>query len=190
MSTALAVRVVLWVWLAAAIYVGYARLLVPLPPLAIPAIVISLTIVLVLAYRRISPLRAWIDSLDLRTIVLLHVIRFVGIYFLILGRDGVLPARIAWPAGVGDIAVATLALVVVLYPFSESARRRAIYYWNIFGLVDILLVISSGARTAFAGSRELAAFSELPLSLLPTFLVPLIVASHLVLFHRLGNDSR
>lgn len=187
MSTALAIRLILWVWLAAAIYVGHSRLLLQLPPLATPAVVLGLTILLVLAYRRITPLRAWIDSLDLRTIVFLHVIRFVGIYFLVLGERGVLPPRIALPAGVGDIAVAVLALVVALYPFSESTRRRAIYYWNIFGFVDILLVIATGARVAFAGSRELAAFGQLPLSLLPTFLVPLIIASHLAIFHRLRD---
>jgi len=190
MPTAFAIRLVLWIWLAAALYVGHSRFLVPLPPLALPAIVLTLTALLVLAYRRVTPLRTWIDSLDLRTIVLLHVIRFVGVYFLVLGDRGVLPQRIALPAGVGDIAVALLALVVALYPFSESTRRRAIYYWNIFGLVDILLVISSAARTALSGSRELAAFAELPLSLFPTFLVPLIIASHLAIFRRLGEESR
>lgn len=190
MPTAFAIRLILWIWLGAALYVGHSRVLAQLPPLAIPATVLSLTILLVLAYRRIAALRTWVDSLDLRTIVLLHVIRFVGIYFLVLGERGVLPQRIALPAGVGDIAVAFLALIVALYPFSESTRRRAIYYWNIFGLVDILLVISSGARTALSGSRELAAFAELPLSLLPTFLVPLIIASHLAIFRRLGNEPR
>jgi hypothetical protein len=189
MSTALVIRLVLWVWLAAAIYVGHTRALAQLPPLGIPATVLSLTILLVLAYRRITPLRTWIDALDLRTIVFLHVIRFVGIYFLVLGQRGVLPQRLALPAGVGDIAVALLALVVALYPFSESTRRRAIYYWNIFGVVDILLVISSGVRTALAGSRDLDAFTQLPLSLLPTFLVPLIIASHLAIFRRLDRPS-
>lgn len=188
MSTALTIRVVLWVWLAAAIYVGHSRFLAQLPPLAVPAVVLSLTILLVLAYRRIAPLRTWIDAIDLRILVLLHVVRFVGIYFLVLGQRGIIPQRIALPAGVGDIAVAVLALVVALYPFSESTRSRAIYYWNIFGLVDILLVIFSGARTALAGSRDLAAFTQLPLSLLPTFLVPLIIASHLAIFRRLDRS--
>lgn len=190
MPTAFAIRLVLWIWLGAALYVGHSRLLVSLPPLALPAIVLTLTALLVVACRRIIPLRTWIDSLDLRTLVLLHVIRFVGIYFLVLGERGVLPQRIALPAGVGDIAVALLSLVVALYPFSESTRRRAAYYWNIFGLVDILLVLSTGVRIALSGSRELAAFAELPLSLFPTLLVPLIVASHLAIFRRLGAESR
>ncbi len=190
MPIAFVIRLVLWIWLGAALYVGYSRLLAPLSPLAIPAIVLGLTILLVLAYRRIAPLRTWIDSLDLRTLVFLHVIRFVGIYFLVLGQRGVLPQRLALPAGVGDVAVAILALGVALYPFSESTRRRAIYYWNIFGLVAILLVVSSVARTALSGSRELAVFAELPLSLFPTFLVPLIIASHLAIFRRLADESR
>ncbi len=190
MPIAFVIRLVLWIWLGAALYVGYSRLLLQFPALAIPATILGLTTLLALAYRRITPLRTWIDSLDLRTIVFLHVIRFVGIYFLVLGERGVLPQRIALPAGAGDVAVAILALVVALYPFSESIRRRAIYYWNIFGLVAILLVLSSIVRTAVSGSRELAHFAELPLSLFPTFLAPLIIASHLAIFRRLADEPR
>ena len=188
MSTAVVVRIVFWLWLAAAVFVGYHGVLRRAAPSAVPMTVLTLTIALVFAYRRITAFRTWVDSIDLRALVLLHVTRFVGIYFLLLGQRGVLPQRIAFPAGVGDIAVAILALVVVLLPLAEHTRQRAIYFWNIFGFVDILLVLYSGARTAFAGSRELAAFTSLPLSLLPTFLVPLILASHIAIFARLSGQ--
>lgn len=185
MSTSLVVRIVFWLWLGAAFAAGHFRLLQRLPALAGPLIALGLAALVFLAYRRSRAFGAWVDEIDLRGLVLLHVTRFVGFYFLLLYQRGELPARFAVPAGVGDIAVAALALVVALYPFSKATRPRAIHLWNIFGLIDILLVLSSAARLALGGGRGIDLFTQLPLSLLPTFLVPLIVASHLVIFARL-----
>jgi hypothetical protein len=190
MSVALAVRVIVWLWLFAALAAGYFGVLQKLPLPAVQGILVALTGALVLAYRTIAPFRRWIGELDLRALVLLHVTRFVGFYLIALYRKGILPYAFAVPAGVGDVAVAVLALVVAFYPFSEAARPRAIYIWNVVGLIDILLVVFSAARIGLTGSRELYALTYLPLSLLPTFLVPLIIASHLAIFARLGGMRR
>jgi hypothetical protein len=190
MSVALAVRLIVWLWLFAALAVGYFGLLQKLPPIAVPLILAALTGALVLAYQTIGSFRRWISELDLRGLVLLHVTRFVGLNFLLLYRKGELPYAFAVPGGIGDIAVACLALIVALYPFAEPTRLRAIYIWNVIGLIDILLVVYSAARIGLSGSRELAALTYLPLSLLPTFLVPLIIASHLAIFARLSESRR
>lgn len=188
MSTSLVVRIVIWVWLLAAVAVGNSHLLLRLPPIATPAILFGLTALLVLAYRAIPPFRTWVDALDLRALLLLHITRFVGIYFLVLAQRGHLPSAFALPAGYGDIAVALFALVVVFYPFADTTRLRATYLWNVIGFVDLLLVVFSAARIVLSGSRELLPLAQLPLSLLPTFLVPLLLASHLAIFARLPRD--
>ncbi|HVU24566.1 MAG TPA: hypothetical protein VHE13_10610 [Opitutus sp.] len=186
MRTPFAVRAILWLWFFAAVAVGQLATLQRLPRPAVPGLVIAITAALVLAYRRLPPLRAWVDAIDVRALVLLHVTRFVGLYFLILYDRGELPYAFAVPAGIGDIVVAALALAVVFVPLGDATPLRAITIWNVLGLTDILLVVFSAARIALAGGDGLLPLTQLPLSLLPTFLVPLIIATHLAIFARLA----
>lgn len=189
MSTSLVVRIVFWIWLLAAVAAGNSPSFQRLPPIVVPGILFGLTALLILAYRAIGAFRSWVDAIDLRALLLLHVTRFVGIYFLVLSQRGQLPPAFALPAGVGDIAVAVLALAVVFFPFAtDTTRLRATYLWNVIGFVDLLLVVFSAARIALSGSRELFPLTQLPLSLLPTFLVPLLLASHLAIFARLSRE--
>ena len=187
MSTRIAVRIVFWIWFIAALFIGRQLVLQRLPPAAIPAFVFGLSALLVDLYFRIPPLRAWVDALDLRAIVLLHVTRFVGIYFLVLYHRGELPHDFAVNGGIGDIVVATFALPVALAPLDDGTRRRALVIWNVAGLIDILFVAATAARLNFADPAQTHALTHLPLSLLPTFLVPLIIASHVVIFARVAR---
>jgi hypothetical protein len=181
------IRVVFWIWLIAAVAAGRYQVLQRIPFPAIQLIIFALVALLVLSYRLIKPFRVWIDHLDLRSLVLLHVTRFVGIYFLILHRRGELPYAFAVPGGIGDIIVASLALLVVVLPFSAAIRVRAITVWNVIGFIDILLVIGTAARIGLSGGFGLLPLTRLPLSLLPTFLVPIIIASHIAIFVRLAR---
>ncbi len=188
MPTSFVVRIIFWTWLLGAVAAGQSLLLHRLPPLALPGILLGLSALLVLTYRAIAPFRAWVDAIPLRALVLLHVTRFAGFYFLVLYQRGQLPPAFAVPAGLGDIAVATFALVVVFFPFADATRARALYLWNVIGLVDLLLVVASAARISLAAPRDLLPLTQLPLSLLPTFLLPLLIASHLAIFARLARE--
>jgi len=185
MPTALVVRLVFWLWFAAAVVAGQRLALERLPPPAVQAILFGLTALLLLGYFRLAPLRAWVDSLDLRALVFFHVTRFVGFYFIYLYRRGELPRDFAVPGGIGDIVVAALAVPIVLVPLDADRRARAILLWNVLGLVDILLVVATAIRLNLAAPAQMRALTHLPLSLLPTFLVPLIIAIHVVIFVRL-----
>ena len=187
MTTPLAIRIVFWTWLIAAVAAGRQGWLQAMPASAVPALVLGLTALLALAYRRLGAFSAWVDALDVRGLVLLHVTRFVGFYFLVLYDRGVLPYAFAVPGGIGDIAVAALALAVCLFPWGEASRRRAISIWNIVGLIELLLTILTAARLGLAEPGSMHALTQLPLSLLPTFLVPLLLASHLVLYARVSH---
>jgi hypothetical protein len=189
MRTPFAIRAVFWAWLFGAILVGHFYVLQRLPLPAVQGILFAITALLVLSYRRIEPFRTWVDAIDIRSLVLLHVTRFVGVYFLVLYRRGELPYAFAVPGGIGDIAVALLAIVVVYLPLAPANQTRAIYIWNVIGFVDILLVVFAAARIGLAGGFGLLPLTYLPLSLLPTFLVPLIIASHLAIFARLKRAS-
>ena len=189
MSTPLAIRTALWLWLIAAILAGRLLLLQRLPMPAVQGILVGLTALLVLAYRASSFVRGWADALPLRTVVFLHVTRFVGFYFIWLYRRGELPYAFAVPGGLGDIIVATLALGVVFAPLAPAARRHAMFIWNVIGLIDILLVVVTAARLGRADPLAMRALTHLPLSLLPTFLVPLIIATHILVFVRLRREA-
>ena len=189
MPAALVARIVLWLWFGGAIAAGHLLVLQRIPPPAIPAIIFGLTGLVLAAYFRLPPARRWIDAIELRSLVLLHVTRFVGIYFLILHERGELPRAFAVPGGIGDIVVATMALPVALAPLDDAARYRAIRIWNIVGLVDIIMVIISATRINLTAPGQLRPLTHLPLSLLPTFLVPLIIATHIIIFARTSRPQ-
>lgn len=60
----------------------------------------------------------------------------------------------------------------------------------MLGLLDILFVVATAGRLGLAAPASMAAVLRLPLSLLPTFLVPLIITSHVLLAIRLARAGR
>lgn len=185
----LILRIGLWLWLIAALVVGRLQALATLPRPALQGIIFALTGFTLLLYFKVRPLRSWIDDLDIRALVFFHVTRFVGFYFLFLYQRGELPYAFAVPGGWGDNIVAAGALLVCFLPMSDPTRRRAIRFWNILGLTDILLVLVTAARLGLQNPAELRALTYLPLSLLPTFLVPLIIATHVIIFMQLRREE-
>jgi hypothetical protein len=152
------------------------------------AILVALTLALLAGFRWSGPFRAWALAVDIRALVLVHVTRLVGIYFLGAYRRGELPWAFAVPGGWGDIGVAVGALLVAGLAPRRGPVGRAVYgAWNLLGLADILLVVATAARLALADPASMRALTVLPLSLLPTFLVPIIIASHVVIVARLAR---
>lgn len=185
------ILVVALVWFLLALLIGASGLLASIPPPFPQAFLFSLVIVLLLLFWRSFLFREWLLSVDIRVLVLIHLSRFVGIYFLVLYSRGDLPYAFAVPGGWGDIAVAATAIPVSLFLQNEGAiSRRILFLWNVFGLVDILLVIATASRLAMANPESMVALTRLPLSLLPTFLVPIIVFTHIIIFVRLLTSRR
>ena len=178
------------VWLGLALALGASGRLQALRPPTPQLVLMGLTVAVLTVGAAVPALRAWALSADLRGLVALHLPRFVGIYFLVLYRRGELPYAFAVPGGWGDILVAGLALCLLIggRPISRG-RRRAYAAWNVLGLVDILLVVATAARLALANPESMAALLRLPLSLLPTYLVPLIIASHVLIAVRLAKAT-
>jgi hypothetical protein len=151
----------------------------------------GLTVLLLAAVAARPRFRRWLATLDLRWLVAVHLTRFVGLYFLLLYyRDGALPRAFAVPGGWGDIIVATLALGLLLAGGRLDGRPRLVGVWNAFGLLDILFVVATASRLALADPDSMNALLRLPLSLLVTFLVPIIIADHVVVFWRIGAHMK
>lgn len=186
--TPLPIRIAIWAWLIAALLAGNAGLLQRLPIPAIQGLLVGLTVICLLFYFKIERVRTWVNQLDLRILVLLHTTRLVGFYFLVLHRRGELPYDFAVPGGWGDIVVAVLALLIALLPMQASTRYRAITIWNVIGLMEITMVVITAARLGLQDPHQMHALTYLPLSLLPTFLVPVIIATHVIIFCRLRRE--
>lgn len=174
------VPLILLVWLGLACAFGLSG---PLERASAPMIAITvwaLTAVVLLASWKIQPVKTWVLSVAPRRLVLFHLTRFVGFYFLFLQRRGQMPFAFAVPAGWGDITIAFLALLVLL---SSGARnRKLLLLWNSLGLLDILFVVSAALRIGLQDWSSMHALREWPLSLLPLFVVPLVIASHVLIF--------
>lgn len=177
--------VALVIWFIAALAAGATGLVARLQPPLPQVLLFCLTAMTLVAAVVVPSVKAWVKSLPLESFVALHLTRFVGIYFLVLYRRGLLPWDFAILGGWGDIAfaAASLALLVLAQPL--AARPRLVFAWNAVGLFDIVFVVLTAVRLAAGDPHSMAWLFRLPLSLLPTFLVPLLIASHILVFARL-----
>lgn len=176
---------VLTVWFVAATVAVAAGLLerVTVPPPAIVAVLAAVTVLFVL----LRPgARTWLHTVELRYLFLPHLVRFVGVAFLILVSRGVLVREFV-PIGWGDTIAAIGAVVLLLTRprLSTPAGWWSVFAWNCFGLADMVVLIVTGIRSGSAAPEQFALFRQLPFGLLPTFFVPLIIATHVFLFIRL-----
>jgi hypothetical protein len=173
-------------WFCAALGVSLSGILTLVKPPLPQLLIAVLTGVSLFAVFRVPIFRAWADDVAIRALVAIHLTRFVGLYFLLLAQQGALAASFALPAGYGDVLVASLALVLILIGEPTRRWRQGSYLiWNSLGLVDILLVVGNAARVGLADPQSMQPLLQFPLSLLPTFLVPVIITSHLLIFRRL-----
>ena len=179
------VVIILLSWCLSAALLGVLGVLASLHPAFPQLILFGLVALLLIAYRLSNEFRRLLFSVPLKGLVSVHLVRFVGFYFLWLYEQRQLPFAFAVLGGWGDIVVATLALVLLLL----RPRSPMIYQvWNTLGLADILFVVGTATRLALADSASMAALLRFPLSLLPTFIVPLIIFTHVVIFLRLKSD--
>jgi hypothetical protein len=174
--------IVLGLWLLTALACSAAGLLRELPGPGVQAVIVAVTVVMLLAVRRMPPLRRDVERVPSGVLVGVHLTRFMGLLFLTMANSGRLPGEWALPAGLGDTLVASLAVVVLATGAVRS--RRWLAAWNVLGLVDIVFVVGSAVRMNLLHPGSLHELASLPLALLPTFLVPLIIVTHVIMLAR------
>jgi len=176
------VLLVLVAWLCLAAAVGVAGWVEKASAPAVAGIIWMMTGLVLFVCWKVPTFQSWVKMVDLRWLVLLHLTRFVGFYFFLLGGRGELPFAFSAPAGWGDILVASLA--VLLLALSGARNWSMLVIWNTIGLTDILFVVFTALRLGLEDWHSMHALREWPLSLLPTFLVPLIIVAHVLIFWR------
>ena len=110
-------------------------------------------------------------------ILLLHSLRHLGLMFLAPGAvyPGI-PLQFAYPAALGDLLAAALALAAIP-AVARQARSARFLAWlfNIEGTLDLLLAI------ALATTYDAAAFMG-PAYWQPAFWVPALLVTHYITF--------
>jgi hypothetical protein len=161
--------------------------------LLMPALIIIPVAGFVLAYRTNPAFRSYALSLDTGILVILHSWRMLGLGFLFLYAHDVLPGMFAWLAGLGDaLAAAGATLIGINLLRGKTVSKRALQTWNGFGLLDFLIAVTVGTalRSAwFGGEITTDQMAFLPLSLIPTLIVPFYMITHLVIFLQLREKQ-
>lgn len=120
-----------------------------------------------------------------------HAVRVLGVLFLIAMAQGALPAVFALPAGLGDMAVGVGALLLM----RRRTPGRAVWL-NVLGLLDLVVALTLGfvgglsAHPILAVTPSTVAMTLLPLALIPTAVVPLDSALHVLSLIRLRAATR
>jgi hypothetical protein len=197
----LVTAIVLAVWLALVVFLG-ARGAFARPPDTPPLLIfigVTAPIVAFVAFFWTSrAFRDFVLAIDLRLATGVQAWRFAGFAFLALFSYGVLPGTFAWPAGLGDMAIGLSAPWVALALIRRPGfvGSKLFIAWNLFGILDLAVAVGTGALGAvlasgMPGEVTTGPMAQLPLVLIPAYLVPLFVMLHLTaLFQaRLARDT-
>jgi len=159
------------------------------PPAAV-AIAFATPILLFLLAMRVSPAwRARVVSIPPVFLIAVNGWRFVGLGFLMAWAEGLLPGGFAWPAGLGDIAMAATAPFVAARVASDDRFRFGGVFlaWNLFGIADFLDAVFWGTLYSWPGFTSpvtTALMQRHPFALIPCFFVPLVAMAHITLLEQ------
>jgi hypothetical protein len=165
-------------------------------PLLGLSIVIPIVVLVVLATVVPTASRA-LASVPLPALISVHAIRIVGFLFLLLLAAGRISSPFASSAGWGDIIAGATAVPVAWALSTRGAGVRwLVLLWNSFGLLDLLAAATLGMTSAPGSPLQLffdppgsTAMGTLPWALIPVFLVPQLIVSHLAIYRRLGQSA-
>ena len=137
------------------------------------------------AYFGWSAFRAFVLGSDLRLVTAIQAWRWGGLGFLSLYAHGVLPGLFAFPAGLGDMAIGVTAPWILLGLIRDSSFVTSNRYliWNILGITDLVVAVSLGAISSgviprLTGNVTTGVMAQLPLVLIPAYMVPLFIMLH------------
>jgi hypothetical protein len=183
-------------WLAGIAVLGGTGVFAELGTPAVGLAVAGPVVLGALSVRRVPWLRTLAFATPVAVLIAIHTGRLLGGFFLALHAEGRLPATFARTAGWGDIAVAVVAL-----PVAWMAARRAPHWrgaallWNTAAFIDLLTAVTLGIGSAQEGRLRFivedavpGTINALPWILIPAFLVPIYLLTHLALFARLLRE--
>jgi hypothetical protein len=166
------------------------------PPIGLAITLILPLVVFARDSRLHGPLFEGLRRLDLAGLIAAQTYRIGGVFFLIAWWAGTLPGAFALPAGIGDLAIGLSAPFVAAAVAGRRPGSLALAWtWNVAGVADLVMALFEGVTHSssplglFAGSLPSDAVTRYPLSLSPTFVVPLSLVLHIAAFRRLRSTA-
>jgi hypothetical protein len=162
------------------------------PPILLGLMAAVPVVAYALAFAWSAEFRSFVLRANPRVLTALQIWRVIGLVFVILYYRGELPRAFALPAGWGDFAIGITAPLVAWAMASMVGPRRLIFMvWNVLGIADLVLAVTLGVLSSNSPIGILATgvttqlMGSFPLSLIPTFLVPLFLILHLITLLRI-----
>ena len=166
------------------------------PPLPLLVAVVGPLAVFALVHAGSRRFRTFVLGLDLRVLTAVQAWRVLGAVFLALYAFRLLPGLFAWPAGLGDAGVGVAAVFVQRAMLVGAPNwPRRVWWLNVAGLLDFVGALGTGVLTSnttlglLASGAPRADLGALPLSLIPTFAVPLWAIAHLISLLQLRREK-
>jgi hypothetical protein len=154
------------------------------PPIAVGVAFLT-PLLLFLLGLGIAGWRRLVLSISPIFLIALNGWRFIGLGFLMAYQEGLLPGGFAWPAGLGDIAMAATAPWVAARVAADDRFRfgNGFLIWNLFGIADFIDAVLLGTLYNWPefASLNTGLMQRLPFALIPCFFVPLVAIAHIIL---------
>src|SRR5579862_143446 len=188
-------------WVGLTMFLGATGRLAFSPNLPVPLIgvlfVVPLLTAGVLALTS-EKVRASLLAIPPQLLVGLNAMRILGLLFLLDFTAGSLSGPFPFFAGLGDMITGGLAIPLALSIVrSKEPSVRTIAGWNAFGTLDLIVAVGLGITSAAGSPLQLIhagvgsqAMQYLPLSLVPTVLVPFYLLMHGIVAAQLRARSR
>ncbi|MEM7224380.1 MAG: hypothetical protein AAF495_15475 [Pseudomonadota bacterium] len=137
--------------------------------------ILSLAVFATIARLYAAPWLAGMSAATALTILILpHAFRHIGLSFLVPNlNNGAMPEFFADTAGYGDLAAAMLAMAaIVALRWRAKMTLPLIWVFNVVGFVDLLNALRQVEVIDHFGATWF----------IPTFLVPLLLVTHVMIF--------
>lgn len=143
--------------------------------------------------------RSWIQTLRLKTLTLIHIVRIpveLVMYWLFLYK--MVPELMTFSGRNFDILAGITAPFIYYFVFFKMRiSKKVLLIWNIICLLLLLNIVVNAILSTptsfqqFAFDQPNMAILYFPLIWLPTFIVPVVLFSHFVVIYRLtiSRDS-
>jgi hypothetical protein len=133
-----------------------------------------------------SRLREHLLSLNPVVLTTVQIWRVGGISFLLLLAKGILPPIFALPAGLGDMAIGVTAPFIAHALSQNKLSAGGFVRWQVAGITDLVVAVTLGVLCSpsrlgiLAHGTTTRVMGQLPMTLIPTFAVPLLVILHII----------
>jgi hypothetical protein len=188
----------LFAWLVVALLLAWSGLFRSAIGQRVPYIALAIGIPIVtgiLLIRLAKPVQEIITAVPQNWLVAFQFYRVAGVTFLILQAVGLLPGVFALPAGYGDLFVGlTAPLVGYAYRQNHPNRNRFVLWWNLFGIIDLVVALITGFLSSPSRIQLLSLDSPntligaFPLVMVPIYAVPLSIVLHFVSLTKLSQE--